>query len=101
MINDLNDLLRYNYLLNEIKSEENSLTEKLEWIKKAFRTYMKDYYYEAKVRPRDPRTTSLALAILITILDYDRCTRMRREKSKTFAISRNNVQTKTIRTKND
>ena len=63
----MNDLFRYNYLLNEIKSEENSLTEKLEWIKKAFRTYMKDYYYEAKVRPRGPRTASLGIAMLITI----------------------------------
>ena len=44
------DLFRYNYFLDEIKSETNSLTQKLEWIKKAFNAYMKDYYYEAKVR---------------------------------------------------
>ena len=44
------DLFRYNYLLDEIESETNSVTQKLEWIKKGFVTYMQDYYYEAKVR---------------------------------------------------
>lgn len=38
----------YNYLLDEIESETNSVTQKLEWIKKGFVTYMQDYYYEAK-----------------------------------------------------
>ena len=46
------DLFRYNYLLDEIKSETNSVTEKLEWIKKGFTAYMKEYFYESKVRPK-------------------------------------------------
>ena len=44
------NLFRYNYLLDEIKSETNSATQKLDWIKKAFDAYMRDYFYEAKVR---------------------------------------------------
>ena len=46
------NLFRYNYVLDEIKSETNSVTEKIEWIKKGFETYMKEYFYEAKVRPK-------------------------------------------------
>ena len=44
------NLFRYSYLLDEIKSETNSATQKLDWIKKAFVAYMQDYFYEAKVR---------------------------------------------------
>ena len=84
------NLFRYNYVLDEIKSETNSVTEKIEWIKKGFETYMNEYFYEAKVRPK------LTSPNLNPILDDDRCTRVRWQESKIITISRNNVQTKTI-----
>ena len=93
------NLFRYNYVLDEIKSENNSVTEKIEWIKKGFETYMKEYFYEAKVRPKlifpnrvwpNPMQTQI-FTKLNPILDYNRCTRMRWQESKTITISRNNV----------
>ena len=63
---------------------------------------MKEYFYEAKVRPKfNPSTTTEPKSLLNLILDDNRCTRVRWQESKIITISRNNVQTKTIRAKND
>ena len=63
---------------------------------------MKEYFYEAKVRPKlNPLTTTKPKSLLNLILDDNRCTRVRWQESKIIAISRNNVQTKTIWTQDD